>query len=68
MKILVTGASGFIGSFVTRRFAECGDCVTALTTLILTMTGVEICKPLISWFQSWGFGKIISFHLIIGFR
>lgn len=33
MKILVTGAAGFIGSFVVRRFAERGDTVTGLDNI-----------------------------------
>lgn len=33
MKILVTGAAGFIGSFVVRRFAERGDIVTGLDNI-----------------------------------
>lgn len=33
MNILVTGAAGFIGSYVVRRFAERGDCVTGLDNI-----------------------------------
>ena len=33
MNILVTGAAGFIGSFVARRLAERGDCVTGLDNI-----------------------------------
>lgn len=33
MNILVTGAAGFIGSFVVRRFAERGDTVTGLDNI-----------------------------------
>ena len=33
MNILVTGAAGFIGSYVVRRFAERGDTVTGLDNI-----------------------------------
>ena len=33
MKILVTGAAGFIGSFVTRKLLERGDTVVGLDNL-----------------------------------
>lgn len=33
MNILVTGAAGFIGSFIARRFAERGDSVTGLDNI-----------------------------------
>ncbi len=33
MNILVTGAAGFIGSYVVRRFAEQGDNVTGLDNI-----------------------------------